>query len=105
MTVTLSDDPARLGSTTVAELRSAIEDLVGDRAKVEILGGEVIVSPLAIGLHDRIVSRLEHMIYDAIGDSAGRACWRPERSARPEERRDVGRARSEGWRLGAAGAA
>lgn len=70
MTVTLSEDPARLGSTTVAELRSAIEDLVGDRAKVEILGGEVIVSPLAIGLHDRIVSRLEHMIYDVIGDEA-----------------------------------
>jgi Uma2 family endonuclease len=68
MTVTLSEDPARLGSTTVAELRSAIEDLVGDRAKVELLGGEVIVSPLARTLHDRIVSRLEHAIYDKIGD-------------------------------------
>ena len=42
----------------LAAMRSAIDELVDGRFKVEILGGEIIVSPLARTLHDIIVSRL-----------------------------------------------
>ena len=70
--MTLPERPADLVEPKpelgLAAVRSAIDDLVDGRYKVEILGGEIIVSPLARTLHDRIVSRLEHMIYDAIGD-------------------------------------
>ena len=72
--MTLPERPADLDGPEpeldLATVRSAIDDLVDGRYKVEILGGEIIVSPLARTLHDRIVSRLEHMIYDAIGDES-----------------------------------
>lgn len=47
-------------------LRSAIDDLTGGRYKVEILGGEIIVSPLASTLHEEIVRRLHHTFTQAL---------------------------------------
>jgi Uma2 family endonuclease len=67
MTVTLPERPADLiepepEGPDFATLRSAIDDLVDGRLKVEIIGGEIIVSPLARTLHDRIVNRLNNLL-------------------------------------------
>lgn len=55
MTVTLPERPADLiepePELDLVATRSAIEDLVGDRTKVEILGGGIIVSPMARNIH------------------------------------------------------
>jgi Uma2 family endonuclease len=47
---------------TVADLRTAIEDVVGDKFKLEILGGELIVSPLARSLHLIIVTAVRRAL-------------------------------------------
>ena len=76
MTVTLSERPADLvepefefdlvepepEGPDLDAMRTAIDELVDGRFKVEILGGEIIVSPLARTLHDRIVNRLNSLL-------------------------------------------
>ncbi|WP_051451555.1 Uma2 family endonuclease [Actinospica robiniae] len=51
MTVTLSGRPADALDGDLAAKRAAIEDVLGDHSKVEILGGEIIVSPMARNIH------------------------------------------------------
>jgi Uma2 family endonuclease len=64
MTVTLSERPTDVEHLSLADVRSAIDDLVGDRFRVEILGGEVIVSPLARTLHMLIVMDVRRLLDD-----------------------------------------
>lgn len=68
MTVTLSEQPTDVEYAFLADARSAIDDLVGDRFKVEILDGRIDVSPLARSGHDEIVGEL-HL---ALGDQLDR---------------------------------
>lgn len=74
MTVTLPERPADLDGPEpeldLATVRSAIDDLVDGRYKVEILGGEIIVSPLARTLHDRIVNRLHSHLVRTLDEDA-----------------------------------
>lgn len=65
--MTLPERPVAVDGENLAAWRSAIEQLVGDQAKVEILGGGIIVSPLARTLHDKIVSRL-HAVFVRVLD-------------------------------------
>jgi Uma2 family endonuclease len=56
------------GVSKLNELRSITEAGVGDRAKVEILGGEIIVSTMPEARHDVIVQRLHNLVLRALGD-------------------------------------
>jgi Uma2 family endonuclease len=55
MTAVLRERSLKPTINTVAELRTAIEDVAGDKFKLEILGGLLIVSPLPINLHNLTV--------------------------------------------------
>ena len=59
-------------------MRTAIDELVDGRFKVEILGGEIIVSPLARTLHDMIVSRLHAMFVRALDEDTHNVSQRVE---------------------------
>jgi Uma2 family endonuclease len=83
MTVTLPERPADLvepepEGPDLATLRSAIDDLVDGRFKVEIIGGEIIVSPLARTLHDLIVSSLHAMFVRALDEDTHNVSQRVE---------------------------
>jgi Uma2 family endonuclease len=56
------------GVKKLNELRSITEAAVGDRAKVEILGGEIIVSTMPETRHDVIVRRLHSLVLRTLGD-------------------------------------
>lgn len=58
MTVALIERPADILDVKLVSLRAEINNLLGDRCKIEILGGDVKVSPLAMTLHDKIVNQL-----------------------------------------------
>lgn len=49
-------------------LRSAIENTVGDRYKVEILGGSIIVSPMARNIHALVVLALNRLLTRTLPD-------------------------------------
>jgi len=71
--VTLPERPADLvelePELDLASLRSAIEDLVGDRTKVEILGGGIIVSPMARNIHLITVLTLSRLLIRTLPDT------------------------------------
>jgi Uma2 family endonuclease len=71
MTVTLPERPADLAEPRpdLAALRSAIEDLVGDRAKVEILGGDIIVAPMPRNIHLLTVTLLDRLLTRSLPDA------------------------------------
>lgn len=60
--MTLSERPADVVDGEPAALRTAIEETLGDRCKVEILEAKIIVSPLARNLHTLIVTRVRRML-------------------------------------------
>lgn len=53
----------------LATLRSAIDELVGGRFNVEVLGGEIIVSPLARNIHLLIVQTLSRLLIQALPET------------------------------------
>lgn len=68
MTVTLSERPTRLGSKQLAELRDAIEGMVEDGVKVEILGGEVHTLPTPTVQHDLIVGSIHKQLWRSLDE-------------------------------------
>lgn len=62
--MTLSERSAAHIDGELAQMRAAIEDLLGDRCTVEILGGEIIVSPMPSNLHMLIVTAVRQMLDD-----------------------------------------
>jgi Uma2 family endonuclease len=64
MTVTLSERPTDVVDGELAAMRSAVDAALGDRCKVEILGGEIIVPPMPRNLHMLIVTEVRHMLDD-----------------------------------------
>jgi Uma2 family endonuclease len=91
MTVTLPERPADLDEEVplnlvepepegpdLGEMRTAIDELVDGRFKVEIIGGEIIVSPLARTLHDLIVSCMHAMFVRALDEDTHNVSQRIE---------------------------
>jgi Uma2 family endonuclease len=72
MTMTLPERPAELvepeDELDLGMLRFAIENTVGDRYKVEILGGSIIVSPMARNIHALIVAALVRLLARSLTD-------------------------------------
>lgn len=62
--MTLSERPADIIDGELAAMRAAIEEALGDRCKVEILGGDVVVSPMPRNLHMLIVTHVRRMLDD-----------------------------------------
>jgi Uma2 family endonuclease len=91
MTVTLPERPADLDEEVplnlvepepeepdLDEMRTAIDELVDGRFNVEIIGGEIIVSPLARTLHDLIVSRMHAIFVRALDEDTHNVSQRVE---------------------------
>lgn len=67
--MTLSERPStRLRREQLIELRDAVEALVEDGVKVEILGGEVHTVPTPTVQHDLIVSRIQKQLLRTLDD-------------------------------------
>ncbi len=76
--MTLSERPADAIDGQLAEMRAAIEEALGDRCKVEILGGEIIVSPVARTLHDIIVNDIQQTFFLALDKNEYHSSQRAE---------------------------
>lgn len=60
--MTLLERPADVIDSELAQLRAEADEVFGDRCKVEILGGKIIVSPMARNLHLLIVTQVRRLL-------------------------------------------